>query len=81
MPWRTPPKCEAICLVQEKGASKAQAQGVHQAFGVMGLVPSAGGEGVLLVERKAQERVVQGNVLYRASNEILLLSRGKSAGL
>ena len=26
MPWRTPPKCEAICLVQENGVSKAQAQ-------------------------------------------------------
>ena len=27
MPWRTPPMCEAICLVQGKGVSKAQAQG------------------------------------------------------
>ena len=25
MPWRTPPKCEAICLVQENGVSNAQA--------------------------------------------------------
>src|ERR1017187_2030736 len=24
IPWRTPPKCEAICLVQEKGVSNAQ---------------------------------------------------------
>jgi hypothetical protein len=23
MPWRTPPKCDAICFVQEKGVSKA----------------------------------------------------------
>jgi len=26
-PWRVPPKCEAICLVQEKGVSKAQVHG------------------------------------------------------
>ena len=26
MPWRTPPRCEAICLNQLKGVSKAQAQ-------------------------------------------------------
>ena len=27
MPWRMPPKCEAICLVHENGASKAHAHG------------------------------------------------------
>ena len=27
MPWRTPPKCEAICLVQENGVSNAHAHG------------------------------------------------------
>ena len=27
MPWRTPPKCEATCLVQLKGVLKAQLQG------------------------------------------------------
>jgi len=27
IPWRVPPKCETICLVQEKGVSKAHAQG------------------------------------------------------
>jgi hypothetical protein len=26
MPWRVPPKCEAICLVHWNGVSKAQAQ-------------------------------------------------------
>ena len=27
MPWRTPPKCDAICLVQENGVSNAQVHG------------------------------------------------------
>ena len=27
MPWRVPPKCEAICLVHVNGVSNAQVQG------------------------------------------------------
>ena len=27
MPWRVPPKCEAICLVHENGVSNAHVHG------------------------------------------------------
>jgi hypothetical protein len=27
VPWRTPPKCDAICLVHENGVSNAHAYG------------------------------------------------------
>jgi hypothetical protein len=27
IPWRTPPKCDAICLVHENGVSNAQLHG------------------------------------------------------
>ena len=27
MPWRVPPKCDAICLVQENGVSNAHVHG------------------------------------------------------
>ena len=27
VPWRTPPKCDATCLVQENGVSNAQLHG------------------------------------------------------
>ncbi len=40
MPWRTPPKCEAICLVQENGVSNIQDQATDMC-GLVSLLPQS----------------------------------------
>ena len=65
MPWRTPPKCEAICLVQENGVSNAQAHGT--AMCGIGLVGAPGVVEILqLVLDRHLDSVEHGHFVRRA---------------